>query len=447
MKAVVFGGGIAGLLTTLQLMKCEKISEIFLIENEKKLGGLLGSDDFGKIKVDRGTHLLSATDCTEINQILGLFPGKVMKEVTIRNGHAIRGVVYKKQFLESKSILTNADSIIARQLQNNSKDPNITECSHGEKFGSLLNEKLFIQAISRFTNVSKSEVSLLDESIFVAAGLKRIFLTNKTLNEHLKRNCEYCDELLASNRTPRKEKILYPKTGGMETFILNIKKRLLKNKKVKIKLNCRAKSFNFSGNKILSFSTADGEKDIPVDLVFWSAPAQIFGNIIGEKVNAKPRFNEICILHLSGKGKILTDLSYFYQHDGLGWRFTLYNNFRTDIPTEEILIGVEIVGGPLLTEALMINNLIYQVRKELVELKIVDKSFDVEKYKILRVSNGFPIILQKDNKLIQRYSEHLENKFLNLAFVGRQAGKALFMRDVLKDTFKKVNKLLNEKNS
>ena len=229
----------------------------------------------------------------------------------------------------------------------------------------------------------------------------------------------------------------------MGSFISNIEKKLLKSKRVKIKLGCGAKNFKIVGNRILSFSTTDGEKDISVDLALWSAPAQILGQILGEKLNTKPRFNEMCILHIRGKGKILSDLCYFYQHDGLGWRYTLYNNFRTDLPSDEILIGVEIVGGPPLRDAIADESLIRLISKELVDLNIVEHSFCVKDYNFRRILNGFPIICRKNIKHMDRYTRALENRFANLSFVGRQAGSAFFMRDVLNETFKKVNNLMS----
>ena len=41
------------------------------------------------------------------------------------------------------------------------------------------------------------------------------------------------------------------------------------------------------------------------------------------------------------------------------------------------------------------------------------------------------------------YTRALENRFANLSFVGRQAGGGFFMRDVLNETFKKVNDLMH----
>lgn len=443
MKAAVFGGGIAGLLATLQLSNRRSISEVILIENGSKLGGLLASNNFGDLQVDMGTHLLSSNECEEINQTLGLYPNKLMQEVKSAIGHAINGAVYNTNFLETKSVFTDADKLIARQLIDNSVKPNIADCSHGTKFGNLLNNKLFIPAISRFANVSKREVSLLDDSVFLAAGLKRIRLSQKALNEDLKKNSLYCDALLATHDESEDSTILYPKTGAMGSFISNIEKKLLKSEKVEIKLGCRATHFKIVGNKISSFSTSDGEKDISLDLALWSAPAQIFGQILGEGLNTKPRFNEICILHIRGKGRILSDLCYFYQHDGFGWRYTLYNNFRTDLPSDEILIGVEIVSSPSLREAIADKGLIRLISKELIDLNIVESSFCVKDYNFQRIPNGFPIIWRKNVKHMESYTCALENRFANFSFVGRQAGGGFFMRDVLNETFKKVNDLIH----
>ena len=98
MKAAVFGGGISGLLATLQLLNRRSISEVILIENGPKLGGLLASNNFGDLQVDMGTHLLSSNECEEINQTLGLYPNKLMQEVKSAIGHALNGAVYKTNF-------------------------------------------------------------------------------------------------------------------------------------------------------------------------------------------------------------------------------------------------------------------------------------------------------------------------------------------------------------
>ena len=91
-----------------------------------------------------GTHLLSPNECEEINQTVGLYPNKFMQEIKSTIGHALNGAVYKTNFLETKSILPDADNLIARQLIDNSVKPNIADCSHGAKFGNMLNNKLFI---------------------------------------------------------------------------------------------------------------------------------------------------------------------------------------------------------------------------------------------------------------------------------------------------------------
>ena len=78
----------------------------------------------------------------------------------------------------------------------------------------------------------------------------------------------------------------------------------------------------------------------------------------------------------------MSDLYYFYQHDGFGWRYTLYNSFRTDLPSDEILIGVEIVSSPSLRDAIVDKGLIRLISKELVDLNIVESSFSVKDYNI-----------------------------------------------------------------
>ena len=113
------------------------------------------------------------------------------------------------------------------------------------------------------------------------------------------------------------------------------------------------------------------------------------------------------------------------------------------MPSDEILIGVEIVSSPSLREAIADKGLIRLISKELIDLNIVESSFCVKDYNFQRIPNGFPIIWRKNVKHMESYTCALENRFANFSFVGRQAGGGFFMRDVLNETFKKVNDLMH----
>ena len=441
MKVVVFGGGISGLLATLQLEKNDLVSEILLLESSPTLGGLLKSEDFSGLKVDFGTHLLASTGQVEIDNLLGLHASDIMCETLISSGHAINGALNRTNFLETASISPQKDGLIAFQLGEKSAEYHSSEFSHGEKFGELVNEKLFIPAISRFANIGADKVSALDDTVFVATGLKRLRLSDLKLNATLKQKSDYCDKLLAEHSGENASKIFYPRQGGMGAFIANIEKSLVESGKVTLRTGCRAEDFKSVEDKLVSFTVSGEDGEVPLDMAFWSVPAPMFGQIIDDKCMVKPSFNELCIVHIRGKGKVLSDLSYFYQHDGFGWRYTLYNNFRTDLPSDEILIGVEILGSVALNEALDNQNLPSIIRQELVDLGVVDRSFYVNNHIIRRLPNAFPVINRSDSKQTIDYIQNLENRFRNLHFIGRQAGGAFFMRDVLADTYNRVKQL------
>ena len=67
--AVVVGGGIAGILSSILLKK--KFDQVYLLEKENKLGGLLSSYKSKEgFEFDYGSHFLRDTGVSELDEIL-----------------------------------------------------------------------------------------------------------------------------------------------------------------------------------------------------------------------------------------------------------------------------------------------------------------------------------------------------------------------------------------
>lgn len=74
---VVLGGGIAGIVSALLLKK--KNNNVYLLEKNKKLGGLLGSRNLYKnLYFDYGCHFLKQTGIKLIDNII--FPNSKKKK-------------------------------------------------------------------------------------------------------------------------------------------------------------------------------------------------------------------------------------------------------------------------------------------------------------------------------------------------------------------------------
>ena len=67
-KAVVIGGGLAGLFSAYLLI--QKGYTVKIIENSKQLGGLISSVKFKDYYFDHGSHIAQETTNKKVNQIL-----------------------------------------------------------------------------------------------------------------------------------------------------------------------------------------------------------------------------------------------------------------------------------------------------------------------------------------------------------------------------------------
>ena len=58
MNIIILGGGISGISLAYFIQNFEKIKKIYIIEKDKKLGGLLRSYKFDNIHYDVGPHII-----------------------------------------------------------------------------------------------------------------------------------------------------------------------------------------------------------------------------------------------------------------------------------------------------------------------------------------------------------------------------------------------------
>ena len=68
-KIIIIGSGVAGIIASILLQK--RFGNVYLIEQEKKIGGLFCSKTFKNgLTFDYGSHFIKATGITNLDKII-----------------------------------------------------------------------------------------------------------------------------------------------------------------------------------------------------------------------------------------------------------------------------------------------------------------------------------------------------------------------------------------
>jgi protoporphyrinogen oxidase len=443
-SCVVVGGGISGILSALLLR--EKCQNVFLIERESRLGGLLSSvhspqgDSF-----DFGTHYLIETGHAKIDSLLfpdewrkdwiplpylqagNFFQGKLNESCMFADMNQLPGEIYRRGLEELLAIKTEAsDAGNLEEFLNNT-------------FGKTFTKAVFEPIVVERLGLPLSE---LYPNGHILIGLNRILIADADTTRRLKSESPVYDRKMGFHsyrEGTRPTLSYYPKAGGTSVWIDLLERKLVKTGVTVLKGKTIKAIQQQSGNAMISF---EDHSKMNCDAIFWTLPVSAFLKCSGlPTMIDPPKFRNTSHFHYTIDRPPTTDLYYFLCNDAskLSHRVTFYSNIQKELAGEtgRYAFSVEVLSGPI-ADVEEASNRIF---RELVEMKAIAGNSKIL-WKMSRSGvSGIPILTPKFVDQTQKQMQALEGKMGNAYFSGMVPGVSFFKKEVLMQAYDQISRL------
>ena len=440
-KAVVVGGGVAGITAALLLR--QQGCQVTLIERANELGGLLRSvHPFGPdYAFDFGTHLGRETGIEALDALL--YDGLDAPRLPSTLAGSFHGQLFEgNAFLSDQGLPEHRRSEGLKALINRrgaAAYGDLKEQLIGQ-FGAVYAEHLFEPIIEKHFGCSAEELAPDAHRLF---GLARLIAGSPEETHTLKKSPQH-DEVLAYHShldLISAQRSLYPAKGGMGTWIEHLRQRLI-DAGVTIQTGCSIEGFDCDRRSIVAVQTDQGV--YPVDQLVWCAPlfALVKGLGLPMPQGGPPRRLTTTLQHLLVDADYGTELYYLhcYEPSMKTFRVTLYDNFSPTL-NGKLRLTVEHLLTPSAYAALDQTAHAQETDDELVRMGIIPSSDSVTDRHLAVYPNGFPIPTPDFVTANEQLLETARAATDNVTLLGKNIGKIWFMNEVLVDTYRQISAL------
>ncbi len=459
-RAIVVGGGISGLVSSLLL--AQKFDDVMVIEAAPECGGLLRSitDNNGNY-FDQGTHIPDLTGIDEIDHFLfGTEANRSQnwnKYDYLNTGNYLHG----SWNLETQTAsIAHFDDHIREHIESDilacqeSKPASNLSQHLTNRFGELA-VKTVLAPIFRKLYGQDIDLEQLAVEIgggkFFMFGHERLVAFDQTKTSVLKKNPVF-DEKLAfhtqqefidymSKITPQTQGYLYP--NGNQGIGSMIKRLITLSQKsgVKIITNETVEKMHAHGGLIQQIKLKGRPDAIDCDFIFWSIPPALALKAAGhdvKKVQVKTRCSNI--FHFDFDIPANNTNSHFlwsWDDEDPILRLTLYDNFRSNLQNGHHLLTVECLSNN--DDCLDITEDI--VMKNLIKMGVISSQTKCNSCTIQRLKNTFQVPDLKFKKASEENYTALKSAFSNIAISGRFSGKVWLQSEVLRDCYQQIQSI------
>lgn len=429
-RVVIVGGGIAGLFAASNLL-AQGVKDIVIVEKSERVGGLLCSAHYsdplgdGQDYVfDFGTHFILKTGDAAVDSILDLDLGaESYNEFTgsLAEGQYINGTLYKESGCVnatcfSPDVLAAIKSDIENVLEQEPEGDDLKSVLI-RKYGETAVEKIYSPALKKFSGVNLEEIDPSLETSFCAS---RLIVADREESKTLKQDKAWDERVAYAHYEDGESSIkkYYPKVGGIQQWIDDLKARLEK-KGVRILASTSIDSFGYENGVVSSVTLSDGNKQA-CDFLFWTLPPIFLAKTLGIDVpSMPPSMRSVSIVNIITDQKPAEGPYWITVYDPVitSYRVTLYDNFTKSDGKHRV--SVEVLHGGEFEGNEQDRGKIFDELKTMGVLP-EDASCLWSGHEFIPA--GFPVLKPGDTKIYDEQNRIVHEAVSNLHIVSRYRG-------------------------
>jgi protoporphyrinogen oxidase len=460
-KVVIIGGGISGLTAGYLFANSGKY-EVHIVEKSDKLGGLLKSFDYGKYGYfDYGAHNILETKIEELDTFYyNLLPKEKWQTTTI-NGQrrALTGLMYNKKLQENSpfiDLLENEKlpeyiSDFFQNIDNKTFEDIYKKDAYTYAiylFGKKISDDIIVPAIKKLYKRHPRELNTM---VLFLTQFTRIGLFEETVMDELVHTQNIGSRLSFTNQLNLPIQYLtdcnswYPKEYGIYRVIDAIEKKLLE-KGVTFHKNSTVSSICTDNSKIEKIFINKEEHSID-ELVcsVGNYPLGLLLNMDMSSYNFDKNPQTIITNVLIDRPLTCGELSFIYSYDNGTriFRIDNYINYCEGAKSNGLYrVSIESIEFEDFDKKEFQDKLI----SELIDYKIMPKETVVSFIETEILANGFPLLTQNNISVVNDLRDKIDKlQISNLTNIGILSEEGLFFEsDVVKDTYKKIRKIIKE---
>ncbi len=440
-RVVIVGGGIAGMLAALQLQPY--FGEVVLIEQDKKIGGLMQSwcNESGDF-FDYGTHIPGYTGINDLDNLLysGLNDQDWLHFTHLKTGNFFAGRYNSdNQFINTTAMSVDiharglVDLLAARPLN---RRPETLFEELNSAFGKTYTEQIFRPLMRKIFDHDLEELA---PGVHHPFGHSRLIVADPATSRELKHSPLYDSKLsyVYYNEAPKTAHYIYPRQGGVGKLVDALHTRL-KSRNVRILTGAQVHAISCSASRIQSISLQSGEKFSVDHLVWTAAPIMLLRAAKLKFTTSPPSFIPMSLHHLVFDKPPQVDSHFFNCNDPKmhAFRGTLYSNLRqlsNSAPRHSITI--EAVDH----QSADIDEIGRKVVTELAQTGVIKEDAKLLSRNSIQVKAGFPVFTTSWINTVAHQREMAKSIGENLSLLGRSAGNTFYMNHVLLEIYNHIN--------
>ncbi|MBM4374473.1 MAG: FAD-dependent oxidoreductase [Deltaproteobacteria bacterium] len=447
-RPVIVGGGIAGLVAALRLARSG--ASVVLLEREMALGGLLRSRRLPTGQyVDQGTHFLADTGIEDLDVLVrSMLPASELRRLApLQAGtFAFGRLNVSSASLDIRGLGRDLEAqIVAEALctEENGQEASDLATHVMQLFGSTALRTVFDPIFKKLCGVGCAELAPDAMRLF---SLARLVALNPAATRRLK-STPHGDARFSfhsNDEGKNPASAYYPTHGGIGRWTEALA-RAVQDEGVEVRLGTSVQRVTRHRDSTVSLSLSNGDH-LASDLLVWSVPSGMLLRALGEPPESMPQVRASIIEHFVFDRPFLVGAHYVHTYgpDVGPFRVTLYPNF-TDVPSEGFACTVETFAEA--TASVPLDQHADQSHADLVRMGLVDPRATRLWSDAPPDRAAFPVWTKNHRLALLRQRERVEQLLPECILIGRATGKDFFMTDVLRDTWRRCDAVLQQQNS